>query len=103
MRRLGNIASGFVLVLVFLASITFSYFNTAEIEISFGSIEFAARPVSVWIVGAFVSGGVLGLLLGLGFFRQLRTRSELRRLSKELEASQQEVNKLRSLSLKDLQ
>lgn len=90
-------------MLVFLASITFSYFNTAEIGLSFGSIEFAARPVSVWIVGAFVSGGLLGLLLGLRIFHQLRTRSEIRRLTKELENTQQEVNKLRSLSLKDLQ
>ncbi len=103
MKKLGNMISGVVLILVFLASITFSYFNTTEIGLNFGTIELAARPVSVWIVGAFVFGGILGLVLGLRIFQQLRTRSELRRLTKELENSQQEVNKLRSLSLKDLQ
>jgi len=103
MRKLGNIVSGLILVLVFLASITFSYFNTTEIGLTFGSFEFAARPISVWIVGGFVTGGLLGLLLGLRIFHQLKTRSELKRLTKELEKSQQEVNKLRSLSLKDLQ
>ena len=103
MRKLGNILSGLFLLLVFIASITFTYFNTAEIGLSFGSIVFSPRPVSVWIVGAFVCGGLLGLLMGLGIFRQLRMRAELRRLRRDLEKSEAEVNKLRSLSLKDLE
>lgn len=103
MRKLGNIFSGLFLVLVFIASITFTYFNTTEIGLSFGNVEFSPRPISIWIVGAFVCGGLLGLLLGLGIFRQLRMRAELRRLKRELEKSQEEVNRLRSLSLKDLE
>lgn len=103
MKKLSNILSGIFLVLVFIASITFTYFNTEEIGLTFGSVVFSPRPVSVWIVGAFVCGGFLGLVLGLGLFRQLKTRAEVRRLGKELEKSREEVNRLRSLSLKDLQ
>lgn len=103
MRKLGNLFSGLFLVLVFVASITFSYFNSAPVEIAFGSIVFPAVPVSVWIVGGFVSGGLLGLLLGLGLFRQLRSRAEIRRLQKELTEAKEEVKKLRSVSLRDLQ
>ncbi|MCG8413248.1 MAG: lipopolysaccharide assembly protein LapA domain-containing protein [Pseudomonadales bacterium] len=103
MRKLGNVFSGLFLVLVFIASISFSYFNTTEVSISLGSIEFSPLPVSVWIIGAFVSGGTLGLLLGLGLVKQLKSRAEIRRLNKKLTESQQEVSQLRSMTLKDLE
>lgn len=102
MRKLGNILSGLFLILVFVASITFSYFNTAEIGIALGNIELAPRPIAVWIIGAFVIGGTIGLLLGLGIVRQLKSRNEIRRLKKKLSESQQEVNQLRAMTLKDL-
>jgi hypothetical protein len=35
-------------------------------------------------------------------FRQLKSRAEIRRLKKELANAKQEVNHLRSLSLRDL-
>ena len=102
MRNLTNLLSGFFLLLVFVGAITFSYFNTEPVGISFGSFSFAPLPVSVWIIGAFVSGGALGLVLGLGVFRQLKSRAEVRRLKKELANAKQEVNHLRTLSLRDL-
>ena len=102
MRKLSSLFSGLFLVLVFIASITFSYFNPTPVAISFGSLQFAAQPVSVWIVGGFVSGGLIGLLLGLGLFRQLRSRAEIRRLKKELSEAKQELGKLRTMSLRDL-
>ncbi len=103
MRKLVNVFSGLFLVLVFIASISFSYFNTTEVSISLGSVAFSPLPVSVWIIGAFVSGGTIGLLLGLGLVKQLKSRAEIRRLKKTLAESQQEVSKLRSMTLKDLE
>lgn len=102
MRNLTNLLSGFFLLLVFIAAITFSYFNTDPVGITFGSLSFAPRPVSVWIIGAFVCGGGLGLILGLGVLRQLKSKAEIRRLKKELANAKLEVNQLRSLSLRDL-
>lgn len=102
MRKLANLLSGLVLVLVFLAAIVFSYFNTTPVALQFGNWEFSAQPVSVWIISAFVLGGGLGLLLGFGLFRSLRSNAELRRARKELSEAKQEVKKLRALSLKDL-
>ena len=102
MHKIGRLLSGFFLILVFIASVTFSYFNNTAIVISYGSYQFPAQPVSVWIIGAFVLGGVLGLLLGLRLFAHLKTRVELRRLQKELKAAREEVGRLRSLSLQDL-
>ncbi len=89
-------------MLVFIAGIIFSYYNTEQIAIAFGNWQSSVRPVSVWIIGAFVSGGILGLMVGLGVFRHLRSRAEIRRLNKELELARREVRQLRAMSLKDL-
>ncbi|MFN3162511.1 MAG: lipopolysaccharide assembly LapA domain-containing protein [Pseudohongiellaceae bacterium] len=102
MRKLANILSGLFLILVFLAAIIFAYYNTAPVGLTFGNWEFTARPISVWVIGAFVCGGAIGFLIGLGIFRSMRSAAESRRLKKELEQAKQEVRKLRALSLKDL-
>lgn len=102
MRKLAHLLSGFFLILVFAASITFSYFNPLPVTIIFGNWEFSPLPVSVWIIGAFVCGGLIGLLLGLGLFRNIRSRTENKRLKKKLEGATSEANKLRAMTLKDL-
>lgn len=102
MRQLTQLLSGFFLLLVFALSISFSYYNATPIEIGIGSWQLQAQPVSVWIIGAFVSGGLLGLLLGLGLFRNLKSRVEIRRLTKALKTAEEEVSNLRSLSLRDV-
>ena len=102
MRKLSNLLSRFVLLSVFVAAITFTYFNTDSVTITFGTIVFEPLPVSAWIIGAFVLGSVLGLLLGLNFLSQLKTRAQLKRMSKDLENARREVKQLRNLSLRDL-
>jgi len=64
MHKIGRLLSGCFLILVFIASVTFSYFNNVPVVISYGTFQFPSQPVSVWIIGAFVLGGALGLLLG---------------------------------------
>lgn len=90
-------------MLVFIISITFTYFNSTPIIIQFGNWQVTELPVSVWIIGAFVSGGLLGLLLGLRFFSGLRSKSEIKRLNKKLLAAQFEVKQLKSQSVKSQQ
>ena len=101
MRKIAHLLSGFFLILVFVASITFSFFNSTPIIITFGNWAFPAQPVSVWIIGAFVSGGLIGLLLGMGFLRTMKSKSEIRRLTQKLADAKQEVSQLRTMSLKD--
>ncbi len=102
MRQLTQLLSGLFLLLVFAVSITFSYYNSTPVAIGIGSWQLQALPVSVWIIGSFVSGGLLGLLLGLGLFRNLKSRAEIRRLNKALAEAKEEVSKLRSLTLRDV-
>ena len=102
MRQLTQLLSGFFLLLVFAASVTFTYYNSIPVAIGIGSWQLQSLPVSVWIIGAFVSGGLLGLLFGLGLFRNLKSRAEIRRLTKALLEAEEEVSNLRSLSLRDI-
>ena len=101
MRQLTQLLSGFFLLLVFAASVTFTYYNSIPVTIGIGSWQLQPQPVSVWIIGAFVSGGLLGLLFGLGLFRNLKSRAEIRKLTKALKDAEEEVSNLRSLSLRD--
>lgn len=102
MRQISRLLSAFFLLLVFAVSVTFSYFNSTEVVISFASWQFPSQPVSVWVIGAFVCGGSLGLLLGLGIIRNLKSRTETRRLRKLLAASEKELKQLRTNTIKDL-
>ena len=102
MRKINNLLSALFLILVFTASITFSYLNTTLVEISIGALELPPQPVSAWIIGSFVSGGIIGLLLGLGLFKNLKSKSEIRRLIKQLDDAGEEISQLRAMGLKDL-
>ena len=101
MRQLTQLLSGFFLLLVFAVSVTFTYYNSIPVTIGIGDWQIQPLPVSVWIIGGFVFGGLLGLLLGLGLFRNLKSRVEIRRLAKALLEAEEEISNLRSLSLRD--
>ncbi len=66
-----------VLVLICLLSVGFSFFNTQQVPLSFGFFVLSAQPLALWVLGAFATGGVLGLLLGSGLFRRWRQAREI--------------------------
>ena len=101
MRQLTQLLFGFFLLLVFGVSVTFTYYNSTPVTIILGSRQLQAQPVSAWIIGAFVSGGLLGLLFGLRMFRSLKSRAKIRRLTKALTEAEEEISNFRSLSLND--
>ena len=102
MQKLINLLSGLFLILVFIVSIVFTYFNSTPVSIAFGTWQFPPVPVSVWIIGAFVSGGLLGLLMGIRFFSGFRARADVRRLTKQLKEARAEASQLRSSTLRDV-
>lgn len=84
MKKLARAFALLFLVLTFLLSIGFSFFNTQKISLSFGFLVLEPQPLSVWVLSAFVLGGVAGLALGAGFFRQWRSVRENHRLHAEV-------------------
>jgi uncharacterized integral membrane protein len=57
----------------------FSSHSTTKIAVWLGH-EFTAQPVSLWIISAFISGGLAGLLMGQGIWRRLQYRHEIHKL-----------------------
>ena len=102
MKKLLRLLFMLFLLLVFAAGVSFIYFNAVPVELRFAGRSLPPLPVSVLISGAFVGGGLLGLLCGLRLFQQARTRVELRRVRRRLQDAEQEVDQLRALTLKDL-
>jgi uncharacterized integral membrane protein len=84
MRSIGRLLTAFVLVSVFVASIAFIYLNPTPIIVSLGVFDFVELPVSFWIIGAFVLGGLLGLIFSFGWVRNIALRSKIVRLTNEL-------------------
>lgn len=80
MNRLARIIVWCFMFIVFVASIVFSFSNTQPIALSFGIVTLAPQALAVWVIGAFALGGILGLLLGVGLMRNLRTKLEIKRL-----------------------
>ncbi len=89
-------------IAVIVSSCIFSALNTVQVPLSLFFIELPEQAISRWIVTAFVLGGMIGLLLGVGMFNRLKTKAEISRLNKKLGAYELELNKLRSSALKDV-
>lgn len=73
-----------LLLLIFILSVGFSMWNTSPVPLSFGLYEFAARPLSLWLIIAFCLGGLAGLAIGAGLIRDARLRLRIRALEKQL-------------------
>lgn len=101
MRRLLRLLFLLFLLLVFVISVSFTYSNITPVQLRFAGLVFPPLPVSVLLAGAFVCGGLLGLLCGLRLFRQARAGLESRRLRRKLQDVEAEVARLRTLGLKE--
>lgn len=95
MKRLVRFLLFLLLIIVLLAGFVFTLNNTTAVPLWLGT-EFSPKPLSIWMLLAFSSGGLLGLLLGFGLWqrflhareaRQLRNR--VKQLERELEALKQ--------------
>ncbi|MEX2366202.1 MAG: lipopolysaccharide assembly protein LapA domain-containing protein [Pseudohongiellaceae bacterium] len=91
----------FLLILIILFSFVFTSFNTAEVPLWLLR-DFSARPLGQWVILAFVTGGLLGLILGYGLFDRIRNRVRVRKLQKQLQAAEQEIAVLRKQPLKEI-
>lgn len=80
-------------VLVVLAGFVFTLKNRTLVGLWLGT-DFQSRPLSVWIIAAFICGGVLGLLVGFGVWGKLRSRVHVMQLQAKLQQNQQEISRL---------
>jgi uncharacterized integral membrane protein len=88
--------SRFLMLLLFIialfAGLVFSGHNQTPVGLWLGT-EFGARPLSLWVIAAFISGGLLGLILGLGLWRSRASRKTIKQLRQKLLFTENELKK----------
>lgn len=95
MRRIMTII---IFVIVFAVGAAFSAINTNPVIINY-YLGTLTAPLSVVMILSIVAGIILGAVAI--FASTLRLRYENRRLNKKLDVSEQEINSLRILPIKD--
>lgn len=95
MRRIVTLA---IFITIFAIGAAFSAINTDPISVDYYLGTFTA-PLSVIVVLSIVSGIILGA--AIIYTSTLRLRYENRRLHKNLNVSEQEIDSLRILPIKD--
>lgn len=101
MQRFFRCVIFLALLLLVLFAAVFVSMNDSEVELWMGW-TFSPRPAGVWLVLAFACGGFLGLLLGYGLLRRLRSRYRIRHLEDQVAKLEQENSRLKQPKLKDL-
>ncbi|TVP90174.1 MAG: DUF1049 domain-containing protein [Pseudomonadaceae bacterium] len=87
-----------VLLLVALATLDFMLENRQNVTLQFLELQSPALPLSLFIVVAFVLGGLLGVFLGWMITARLRLQLMLQ--SNELNRHRKEIDKLRTQAIK---
>tara|TARA_B100000427_G_scaffold230458_1_gene193635 strand:+ start:755 stop:1015 length:261 start_codon:yes stop_codon:yes gene_type:complete len=82
MKTIKALGTAILLVFVFTISVIFVRFNSELTSIVIGDFKVLELPLSVLMIGTFVSGSILGLLLGLRLMKVFKLNAEIRRLKK---------------------
>lgn len=88
MKSLIRYITFIVFVAVVLLGFLFAARNTTQVSLWIG-LELPALSVGVLVIAAFITGGLLGLLLGMGLFRRLKYVVQIRHLKSQLRKAQQ--------------
>ena len=77
MKKLSRLIFALILFVVFTVSIIFVRFNSEPTVIFIGNFEIWELPLSVLVIGVFVAGSLLGLVLGLRILRVMKDKAEI--------------------------
>jgi putative membrane protein len=83
MRKLIRYLGGICFLLIVLAGFVFASKNSSEVPLWIG-VQLAPQSLAVWVLLAFAWGGMLGLLIGFGLFRRLRSNYKIHQLEARL-------------------
>lgn len=93
MKWIKRVLAVLVLLVVFVWAIVFTAENTLQAPLSLVFFTLPEASISVWIVGGFAAGGLLGLLLSLLLIARLKashlsTRRQLEQCQQQLTTQQ---------------
>ena len=82
MKTIKGLFTAILLVFVFTISVVFVRFNSESTSILIGNFKLLELPLSVLILGTFISGSILGLLFGLRLIKVFKLQAQIRKLKK---------------------
>ena len=94
MRLLKRLAVILLIIAVFIFGVLFSVNNTERAALDLLLIQLPQQRVSVWVLLAFVCGGLAGILFSAALVLKLRTRNLL--LQRQLDKNNRELQKFQS-------
>ena len=99
MRFLKMIIVFLLSVVILIVGIMFTIHNTEKVSIDLVFLTLPEASLSLWLIAAFVLGGVLGFLLSSVAVVSLKAR--LMGSRRKINATSKELDQLRTASLKD--
>ena len=101
MKKLSRLIFALILFIVFTVSIIFVRFNSKPTVIFIGNFEIWELPLSVLVIGVFVAGSLLGLVLGLRIFRAMKDKAEIFILRGKLKKIEDQLSSLKMKNSSD--
>ena len=101
MKNLSRLIFALILFVVFTVSIIFVRFNSEPTVIFIGKFEIWELPLSVLVIGVFVAGSLLGLVLGLRIFRAMKDKAEIFILRGRLKKIEDQLTSLKMKNSSD--
>jgi putative membrane protein len=89
----------FVVLITVVAGVLFALQNTALVPLDLLVYTFKAQSLALWVLAAFATGGLLGMLTATGLV--LRLRTSLRMANRQTTKARAELDKLRTAGRKD--
>ncbi|WP_240776318.1 LapA family protein [Nitrincola alkalilacustris] len=100
MRFIKRLLMLLIALAVVLLGVMFTIHNTTRVSIDLVLVTLPEASLSLWLIGAFALGAILGLIFSSFVIMSLKTR--LYAVNKRISASQRELEKSRLSSSKDL-
>jgi uncharacterized integral membrane protein len=94
MKSLHTFITVLVVIMVMLAGFLFTLNNTLPVSVWLG-IELPPVALGIWVLGAFITGGFIGLLLGAGLLRRLIAKIRAQKAQARLMQQEKEIDNLK--------
>jgi lipopolysaccharide assembly protein A len=98
MRWIRRALIAILLMLVLIFGLLFSLQNEQSVPLDLVALQLSERPLAVWLLAAFVLGGLAGLVAGS--LALLKLQANRYRLRRRLEACERELSDLKGSSIR---
>ena len=94
MKPLRKLLTVLIILATLVVSVLFALQNTVQVPLDLLVYSFGAQSLALWVLLAFVLGGVLGMIISSIIL--VRTRASLKSATRKLEKNRVEISSLQT-------